>query len=112
MAAAYTANVSATDDESFEFTCEWTMVDGTDFPWADYTFAYTLGYRGCGPILSLTDASGVVVTEADNLITFAAPVATRLAAGTYEHGCRITHIATGKVVQVFDGTVIVTEGNF
>ncbi|AOO81667.1 hypothetical protein [Bosea vaviloviae] len=109
--AAYQVNVSATDDETFAFTCEWTLADGSDFPWADYAYAYELK-RERRPVLSLTSSDGLAVDASENTITFQPPEAMRLCAGRYRHGCRITHTATGKTIQVFDGFVTITEGNF
>jgi hypothetical protein len=109
--AAYQVNVSATDDETFAFTCEWTLADGSDFPWADYTYAYELK-RNRRPILALAGGDGLAVDPGENTITFQPPEAMRLCAGRYQHGCRITHTATGKTIQVFDGSVTITEGNF
>lgn len=109
--AAYQVNVSATDDETFEFTCEWKLADGSDFPWADYSYAYELK-RDCRAILSLTGGAGLAVDPGENTITVQPPDTMRLCAGQYRHGCRIIHTATGKTIQVFDGSVTITEGNF
>jgi hypothetical protein len=109
--AAYQVNVSATDDETFEFTCEWTLADGSDFPWADYAYAYELK-RDRRLVLSLTGGDGLLITAENNKITVQPPMTTRLCPGVYRHGCRITHIENGKTIQVFDGTVTITEGNF
>lgn len=111
MAAAYQVNVSATDDETFEFTCEWKMENGDPFPWDDYEIFYSLGGRS--PHLVLNASNGGVFKDPTNdSVTFRAPAGQRLRPGSYEHGCRVTHIATMKTVQIFDGSVSITEGNF
>lgn len=109
--AAYQHNLSLTDDESFAFSVESKLSDGSDFPWADYTHAYSL-MRENGAVFALSEDDGITITEALNVISFEKDPAYRLQVGTYRHGYRITHTSSGAVFQIFDGSVTVTEGNF
>lgn len=109
--AAYQVNATVTDDESFGFTCEWKIDDGTDFPWADFTYEYEIGAH-CSPSYALTVGSGLTIDPDANLISFQLDADQRLSVGQHPHGCRLTDIATGRVLQVFDGTITVTDGNF
>ena len=109
--AAYELNLRMTDDESFVFSCQWKLADGTDFPWADYTYEYRLSECGSA-IFDLTGGSGITLTEALHFITFAKAADYRIPAGTYEHACRITHIETEGAFVMFDGTVTVSKEVF
>jgi hypothetical protein len=62
--------------------------------------------------LSLDDANGITVNAGDNTATVDPGVTYRLKRGQYRHGFRMTHTPSGKVTQLFDGPVVVTEGNF
>jgi hypothetical protein len=110
-AAAYEIGVTASDDATFEFTCEWRLESGEPFPWQEYAFAYDLRRDG-RPTLALSTGNGIEINEEQSTITFApADPAFRLRPGRYEHGCRATHIETGKTIQLFDGTATIFEGN-
>lgn len=110
MAAPYEATGSMTDDESFVFTVKIEKPDGSSITWADYTFDYELS--GCGVKLALDEANGILIDAGEDFATISADPDYRLRAGQYRQGFRCTHIATGIVTQLFDGTITVTEGNF
>lgn len=109
--AAYECIASCTDDETFVLTCQALKADGSVFETDEYTWDYVL--KGCGVNLLLTqDNGGVTVDDVTATITITPGVDYRLAAGNYTHGFRKTHIESGQVDQIFDGTVTVTEGHF
>lgn len=105
--APYEVNLGGSDDEVFAFPLSWVMADGTAFPFADYEIEYSLKKGGCS-YLRLTQADGITVVG--SVISFDAGRC--LPRGGYEHGCRLKHIATGKYVQVFTGSVRIGEGEF
>jgi hypothetical protein len=96
--------------ESFEFTCPWSMKNGDPFPWTDYAIDYVL-LQGGSAVFQFSTGSGVVVDPDQGTATFGKPGA-RLQRGSYSHACRIRHLATGKSLPVFDGTVTVSESPF
>jgi hypothetical protein len=113
-AAPYQFDLSLSDDATPEFSLEWTMEDGSDFPWAEYTVEYSVHREGwlawtCG-WSTLTEDTGVTVDPSANLVTVT--LAQHVRPGQYAHGCRVKHIETGKSVQIFDGTLNIIEGNF
>ena len=110
MAASYECTVSCTDDESFVLTLELLTSAGGLFEVEDYAFEYSV--RGCGADLSLTEGSGIAVDIPLATLTISPGLDYRFARGTYNHGLRKRHLVTGQVDQIFDGSVIVTEGNF
>lgn len=99
--APYQYDVPLTAGSTLEHSVAWDMDDGSPFPWADYTIAYAVSPdgRSCG---SLGGSASVNLDL--GLVTFACPA---LSPATYRHSCRITHIATGKTLPVFDGRLIV-----
>jgi hypothetical protein len=109
MAAAYQATTTLTDDESFGFAVT-IQSEGESVALGDYAFEYEV--RGCGENLSLDMANGITIDLADNLVIVDPGSDRRLKAGQYRHGFRAKHIESGRVVQLFDGTVTVSEGNF
>lgn len=108
MAAPFEVNVSGTDDETFTFSIPIENDDGSPFPFADYAHEYAVSRDG-RRVLFMSEGDGVTI--AAPLITFRAPTG-RLAAGRYEHGYRLRSLATGDEIQIFDGTVTLTEGSF
>ena len=111
MAAPYRVNISGTDDETFEWSQEWEQEDGTAFPFEDYTIEYVVAYDKGGEVLSLTSDDDAGVTVAEPNVVFGG-VSYTLEEGHYRHGCRIVHNTTGKMTQVFDGEVVITDGGF
>lgn len=109
MAAAYQATTTLTDDESFGFA---VMIqhEGESVALDDYTYEYEL--RGCGETLELNLSNGITIDLDDNLVIVDPGSDRRLRAGQYRHGFRAKHTESGRVVQLFDGTVTVSEGNF
>lgn len=108
---AFTFARTFTDKETIRFSARWKLKDGSDFPWADYTYAYAIESERGSPHASLTvENSGITVDPSQNLITFSAPVDLRLCAGNYRHGCVITHTETGQDIQFFVGPLTITEG--
>lgn len=106
--APYEVNVSFSDDEAFAFCISFAMADETDFPFEDYAVEYSVRREGSDRI-SLTE---------DNGISISAPVVifdagnSPLRKGEYNHGCRIRHLTTGNIYQVFTGSVTIGEGEF
>lgn len=111
MAAAYHCTIELTDDESFGFAVSIEHDgSGDSLPLTEYEFEYSL--EGCGVSMLLTEADGITV-DLDNEIVSVDPGADRrFRPGTYPHGFRAKHIQSGKVVQLFDGAAVVSEGNF
>ena len=105
--APYEVNVTGTDDETFMFVIPFENSDGTAFPFADYEIEYSLKERG-GARLLLTQGNGISIDNGSVVFSAARP----MGRGTYEHGCRVRRIASGQLVQVFDGAVTIGEGNF
>lgn len=110
-AAPYDLPVTMTDDETPQFTLEWVMDDATGFPWSDYVVEYSIGPENCRRRTPLTAPGAVTIDPTGNLITFDLTSA-GICRGRYEHGCRITNNDTGVETQVFDGLLVVSEGNF
>lgn len=102
--APYEVTVSGTDDETFVFSIPFENQDGTSFPFSDYQIEYAV--EGC---FTLTQGNGISIT--DGIVTFSR-VNPGFRRGTYQHGCRIRQISSGVMIQVFDGSVIISEGNF
>jgi len=108
--AYYEVTVRASDDETYEYSLEEKMEDGSPFPWEDYEIEYSVTYKG-GNMLTLTEADGVIIHSGEGIVTFSAPSGS-LAVGKYKHGCRIRHLDTAKEIQVFTGNVTIYEGEF
>jgi hypothetical protein len=105
--APWSVDVTGTDDETYAFAVDFTLEDGTAFPFDTVELEYML--EGCGVTLSLTEASGITVTSA--VVTFKSPDGA-LRAGIYDHACRIKTIASGEYTSVFDGRVTIGKGAF
>ena len=103
--APYEVTVTGTDDETFLFAVPFEMQDGSAFPWVDYDVEYSIP----GHML-LTKENGVSIVGDE--VVFRDPSNRRLRPKTYEHGCRVRHLTTGDEFQVFDGTVVIGQGNF
>lgn len=105
--APYRADVALSDDATFELPpVEIAVADGTAFPFGDYAFEYSVA-----GLPLFTQADGIAVQADQNAIVISRPTA-RLPVGRYPHGLRYREIATGRVSQLFDGTLTITEGNF
>lgn len=100
--------IIGTDDETFAFTLEFSMTDGSSFPFSEYQIEYSLMRDGC-QILSLAQGNGITVQAP--MVTFRKGDGP-LSKGEYQHGCRLRHIATGDLFQAFDGPVSISEGYF
>lgn len=106
----YEINVTFHRDATAEFSCEFGMVDGSDFLWAEYELSYRVG-DAYSPAATLAVDDGLTVTEADNLLTISmAP--RRLCAGRYPHACLATHVTSGKVAPLFGGAITIVEDDF
>jgi hypothetical protein len=110
MAAPYRVNISGTDDETFEWSQEWEQEDGTAFPFEDYTIEYVVRWDSGGEVFAMSSDDAGVTVAAPN-VTFGGLEYTLLE-GHYLHGCRIVHNSTGKMSQVFDGEVTISDGGF
>jgi hypothetical protein len=106
--APYTVDVTGTDDETFVFVIPFENTDGTAFPFAEYTIEYAVTQCGCAK-LELSEGDGILIVAP--YVRFKAAMGS-LTPGEYQHGCRMTEIATGDVYQIFDGTVTIGEGHF
>ncbi len=109
MTAAYQATTQMTDDESFGFAIA-IQNAGVSLPLDEYEFEYVV--IGCGENLKLDQTNGVSVDLNDSLVVVEPGPDRRLRPGLYSQGFRAKHITSGKVVQLFDGTITVSEGNF
>lgn len=107
--APYEVTITGSDDETFAFTIPWEKTDGTSFPFDSYKIEYSLT-RGGSQVLYLTEGAGISVNDPE--VTFRKIDGGSLQCGEYEHGCRIRDLMTGNTIQVFDGPVIIGEGNF
>lgn len=105
--APYEVNVSGTDDETFMFVLPFENSDGSAFPFDQYEIEYSLIQSGCQRLL-LTQAAGITIDSGSVIFSAGSPIQQ----GAYQHGCRIRRITTGQLIQVFDGTVTIGEGNF
>lgn len=113
MAAAYECTASCTDDESFVLTLQLMNSDNTPFDVTGYSFEYSLnGCGGCSGSYDLDETDGIEVDPVTATLTITPGLDVRLRPGTYTHGFRKTHLVSGQVDQIFDGTVTVTEGGF
>lgn len=111
MAAAYNATIELTDDESFGFAVSIEQKeDGDSLPLDEYEFEYQM--EGCGVSLFLDQTSGVSVDLENEIVSVDPGADRRFRPGQYRHGFRAKHLQSGKVVQLFDGVVTVSEGNF
>jgi|SRR6478609_7537642 len=110
MTAPYEAIINCTDDETFVFTVEPRKTDGSMPVWSDVAATYAL--NGCGTSMVLTIGNGITIDEPLGLMTIG-PVdrSYRLKPGQYKHGLTVTQPSSGVTLQMFDGTVTVTEGN-
>jgi hypothetical protein len=110
MSAPYEAIINTTDDETFVFTIEPRKKDGSMPLWSDVTADYAL--KGNGVDMRLTVGNGITIDEVLGRITIG-PVDRnyRLRPGQYRHGMTVTQPSSGITLQMFDGTVNVTEGN-
>jgi len=104
----YEVNATFSDDEAFAFCVSFEMADGTPFPFDDYDIEYSVR-QGGGTRLSLTQSDGITVTAP--AVSFDGGNSP-LRKGSYDHGCRLRHIATGRYLQLFTGTVTIGEGDF
>jgi hypothetical protein len=105
--APYEVNVSGTDDETFMFVLPFENADGSAFPFNQYEVEYSLTHFG-EQRLFLTQAAGITIDNGSVIFNGGQPIQQ----GEYEHGCRVRRIENGQLVQVFDGTVTIGEGNF
>jgi hypothetical protein len=103
----YEVNVTGTDDETFMFVIPFENSDGSAFPFGQYEIEYSLTHCG-SQRLFLTQADGISIDNGS--VIFSSGETIRK--GTYEHGCRVRRIVSGQLIQVFDGTVTIGEGNF
>ena len=104
MSAPYALHIQGTDDETFEFTRELTITAGS---LSDYAIEYGLKRSGSLVLSYSTESTGVTVAAPDVTIGGLESVGV----GSYTHGARLVHLATGKKLQWFDGTVEITDGS-
>jgi hypothetical protein len=90
----YNVPMSFTDDESVYFVSQWEYIDGTPYPLDEVKIEWSVRDANDCPVLLLSEGKA------------------RLAPGRYAHGCRITQISTGRSQQIWDGSIIIGEGQF
>ncbi|WP_262268616.1 hypothetical protein [Microvirga yunnanensis] len=105
--APYQFCLSASDDATVLFALDFALDGETDFPFEEYEFAYSVG--GCGSSVLLTVGNGLTVDAPTMTFRIEKGV---LPVGDYPHGLRATSTVTGDIVQIFDGTLTINEGNF
>ena len=108
--APYEVTVQKSDDETFAFMLSLGMADGTDFPFDEYEHEYSLTRDGCS-VLALTVGNGITI-DAPSIAFENTQGNGTLRRGSYQHGYRIRHLATGTSFQIFVGPVKIGEGNF
>lgn len=104
--AGQSFNHTVRREATAEFSYELTMLDGSDFPWAEYELVCLVGDTDA-PRATLSVGDGLAVDQSDDLLTISlAP--RRLCEGAHPYVCLATHTTTGKVVPLFDGTITIT----
>lgn len=88
-----------------EFTAEWLMEDGSAFPWAQYSIAYSARCHG-RTVANLSQGSGIVVNSTNNTATFSLTGDLR---GEHVHHCTITDLVSGRILPIFDGELVGTD---
>jgi hypothetical protein len=86
--------------ETFEFSISLTE-SGSAFPWAEYSFTYTLSYDDTVKILATTANGGASSDSLNGRIRISSAVA--LNAGVYEHTLDAINTASGAVLPLFSG---------
>jgi hypothetical protein len=105
--APYQVDCRFTDDETPFFAGELIASDGSVLDTDGLTFEYVVNRSG-GRVFEAAVGSGL--TLEDGVLTFTIPAGT-LGVGRYTHGCRFTR-ANGTTSQLFDGGIVVTQGEF
>src|SRR5690349_19059570 len=106
--APYEFNFSASDDATVLFALDFELEDETNFPFDRYGFEYVV--RRCGgPAVLLTVGDGLTIDAP--ALNFRVEKGV-LPVGQHPHGLRAISTITGDVVQIFDGTLSINEGNF
>lgn len=108
--AAYDCAASCTNDETFVLTLELMKSNGDPFEVDDYAFEYSV--KGCGLSLLLTEEDGIAKDSINATLTISPGVDFRFRPGLYNHGLRKRDLVSGRVDQIFDGTLTVAAGNF
>jgi hypothetical protein len=110
----YNVPMSFTDDESVYFVSQWEYIDGTPYHLDEVKIEWSVRDANDCPVLLLSEGKGI--TKGSNTIDGATIIfdagVTRLSPGRYAHGCRITQISTGRSQQIWDGSIIIGEGQF
>lgn len=106
--APYQWNDSLTNDETYSRTIE-LLFDDAPVPVDEYSFEYSV--KGCVSLL-LNETSGITKDVPSATITITPGIDYRFPVGQYPHGLRVRHIESGSVIQVSDGYLTVTDGNF
>jgi hypothetical protein len=105
--APYQINCAFTDDETPFFAVELLDSANAALDTTGLTFVYVVNRNG-SPVF--TGAVGSGLTLASGVLTFTIPAGT-LDVGKYTHGCRFTR-SGGVISQLFDGAIVVTQGEF
>lgn len=123
--APFSVNASFSDDETIQIAALLQDSDGGVLDTSDMLFEYAVNPQG-GPVedwdssLYGTSSAPILVTQVGGGITVDLPSGQliitvamgRLSPGVYSHGCRFKSISGGKYVQLFDGLLTISEGEF
>jgi hypothetical protein len=111
MSACCELNLKMTDDETLLFNLEIVDAEGAPLTWSNFVFDYTI--KSPAVTVNLAQGSGISVDTVSNALIITTPDPNyRLPVGIHPHGLRAKHIGTGVMVQLMDGDITVSEGNF
>jgi hypothetical protein len=105
--APYQIKCDWTDDETPVIPLELTNLDGSVLSTSGVTFEYVIRDSCGSKVATLAIGSGITLNAGTGLLSITLPT---LAVGRYSHGCRF--LSGGAYTQLFDGDVVITEGNF
>lgn len=105
--APYTIDCTWSDDETPTFALACLASGGSALDTSSMTFEYVVRDSCDAKVTTLTQGAGITNGGATGAITFTLPT---LAVGRYSHGCRFS--VSGVYTQLFDGSIVVSEGDF
>lgn len=110
--APYEITVELSDDETFAWAVGWDYFTDDPFPFDQYAIEYAVRDSDGSPIFTLTQDNGGVTVDAANRVVMFANETYVPCKGRASHGCRVRNLSSGRKAQIFDGSIIVSEGNF